>query len=396
MKTTNSISIGGIKIIIGHSACQEVGREIIAKGCKKPLIVTDKGIISCGLTEKIEQSVKAEKLEYVLFDQVPSDPPSGIVKRGTDVMMNEKCDCVVAVGGGSVIDAAKAINIMSVHDGSILDYDNSPRGGKKFHRGGKPLFSIPTTSGTGSEVTQYAVITSEEEKRKCTIGDECLTSKVVFLDPLMTTGLPPAITAATGIDALAHAIEAYTSNRVITAAGSSVFSDTLAIQAVRYISGNLGKAYACGGNVEARKKMMLGSTLAGLITQAGSGAAHGMGTPLGAHFHVPHGISVGIMLPYVMEYSLSACPERYRDIAQAMGRKVEEKPVLEAAAEAVKAVKELLVSIEFPHLRDYMKNESDIKMLAEDAEKDKCCQLNARIINKETAEKLYWKAWNEE
>ena len=142
--------------------------------------------------------------------------------------------------------------------------------------------------------------------------------------------------------------------------------------------------------------MMLGSTLAGLITQAGSGAAHGMGTPLGAHFHVPHGISVGIMLPYVMEYSLSACPERYSDIAQAMGRKVEEKPVMEAAAEAVRAVKELLESTEFPHLRDYVKNESDIKMLAADAEKDKCCQLNARIVNKETAEKLYWKAWNEE
>lgn len=396
MKTTNSISIGGIKIVIGNTACREIGKEIAAKNCKKPLLVTDKGIIGCGLINEIEQSMISENLEYVVFDEVPSDPPAGIVKKGTDILKKEKCDCVVAVGGGSVIDAAKAINIMSVHDGSILDYDNSPNGGKKFYREGAPLFSIPTTSGTGSEVTQYAVITSEKEKRKCTIGDERLTSKVVFLDPLMTTGLPPAITAATGIDALAHAIEAYTSNRVITAAGSSVFSDTLAIQAVRYISGNLGKSYACGGNVEARKNMMLGSTLAGLITQAGSGAAHGMGTPLGAHFHVPHGISVGIMLPYVMEYSLSACPERYRDIAQAMGRKVEEKPVMEAAAEAVRAVKELLESTEFPHLRDYVKNESDIKMLAADAEKDKCCQLNARIVNKETAEKLYWKAWNEE
>lgn len=396
MKETNAISIGGMKIIIGNHACREVGSEILAKQCQKALLVSDQGIVKHGLTEEAVASMKENGIEYVLFDEVPSDPPSDIVEKGSTLMKREACDCVVAIGGGSVIDAAKAINMMSVNPGSILDYDNSPSGGKKFLHDGKPLFSIPTTSGTGSEVTQYAVITSQKEQRKATIGDERLTSRVVFLSPLMTLGLPAHITAATGIDALAHGIEAYTSNRVITAAGSSVFSDTLALQAIRYISQNLKQAYACGSDVKARKNVMLGSTLAGLITQAGSGAAHGMGTPLGAHFHTAHGISVGIMLPYVMEYSLAACPERYRDIAVAMGRNVEGKTLKEAAQEAVAAVRELLEDVEFPKLRDYVEKEADISILAKDAALDKCCQLNARIVTQDGAELLYHRAWNQE
>lgn len=393
MKTTNMISIGGVKIVIGNNSCSELGNELLAKKCHKPLVVTDKGIDACGLLNEVVKSIKEANIDYVIYNDIPSDPPSAVVKQGTKLLVNENCDSVIAVGGGSVMDAAKAINIMSTNEGSILDYDNSAKGGKKFQNDGKPLFSIPTTSGTGSEVTQYAVITSEEEQRKATIGDERLTSKVVFLDPLMTIGLPASITAATGIDALAHAIEAYTSNRVITAAGSTVFSDTLAIKAVEYIAKDLKKAYACGMNIEARKNVMLGSTLAGLITQAGSGGGHGLGTPLGAHFHVPHGTSVGIMLPYVMEYSLDACPERYRNIAVAMGCNIEGLTMKEAAFEAVIAVRELLTSMNFPVLKDYVEKEEDLEMLAQDAQYDKCCQLNARIIDLEAARLLYKRAW---
>lgn len=396
MKKTNSISIGGIRIVIGNAAVDELAAELKAKRCSRPMVVTDKGIGSCGLLKHVEDPLKQADITYLLFDEVPSDPPSAVVAKGVELFKEYGCDSVIAVGGGSVMDCAKAINIMSCNEGNILEYDNSPSGGRKFEHDGHPLFSIPTTSGTGSEVTQYAVITSEAEQRKATIGDERLTSKVVFLSPLMTAGLPQSVTAATGMDALAHAVEAYTSNRVLNAAGSPIFSDTLAIQAVRCISQNLGKAYANGADLEARKNMMLGSTLAGLITQAGSGAAHGMGTPLGAHFHVPHGVSVGMMLPYVMEYNLPACPERYRDIALAMGRKVEDKPLLLAAREAVLGVRELLEITEFPKLRDFVREQKDIDMLAADAEKDKCCQLNARIVKKDVAKSLYLKAWNAE
>lgn len=393
MKKSNSISLGGIKIIIGTQCCEEIGNEVKMKNCKKAFLVTDKGIESTGLLGYITEPLQKAEIDYVVFDEVPSDPPASIVRRGVQEFLRSSCDCVIAVGGGSVMDCAKAINLMSCNEGDILQYDNSPSGGKKFKNDGYPLFSIPTTSGTGSEVTQYAVITNEEEQRKATIGDERLISKVVFLTPLMTAGLPNKITAATGLDALAHGIEAYTSNRVLNAVGSSVFSDTLALKGIEYIGQNLLKAYANGNDLEARKNVMLGSTLCGLITQAGSGAAHGMGTPLGAHFHVPHGNSVGVMLPYVMEYNIPACPERYKEIAIALGKNVEGMNVFEAAYQAVAAIKDILKMTSFPTLKDYVADEADLFLLAKEAMKDKCCQLNARVMTEEAAKILYTKAW---
>lgn len=393
MKKTNSISIGGIKIIIGIQSYEEIVNELASKNCKKPMIVTDKGIEGVGLLEMIIKPIMDGNIDHVIFDEVPSDPPATIVTKGVNIFKENNCDSIIAVGGGSVMDCAKAINLMSTNKGDILEYDNSPLGGKKFKNDGYPLFSIPTTSGTGSEVTQYSVITDEKNHRKATIGDERLTSKVVFLTPLMTLGLPQSITAATGIDALAHGIEAYTSNRVLNAAGSSIISDTLALKGIEVIGKNLAKAYTNGKNITARMNVMLGSTLTGLITQAGSGAAHGMGTPIGAKFHVSHGNSVGVMLPYVMEYNIPACPERYRDIAIAMGRNVEGKTLDEAAYESILAVKELLKILNFPVLKDYVKDKNDLEILAKDAMEDKCCQLNARTMTKDNVYRLYENAW---
>lgn len=393
MKKTNSISIGGIKIIIGIQSYEEIVNELASKNCKKPMIVTDKGIEGVGLLEMIIKPIMDGNIDHVIFDEVPSDPPATIVTKGVNIFKENNCDSIIAVGGGSVMDCAKAINLMSTNKGDILEYDNSPLGGKKFKNDGYPLFSIPTTSGTGSEVTQYSVITDEKNHRKATIGDERLTSKVVFLTPLMTLELPQSITAATGIDALAHGIEAYTSNRVLNAAGSSIISDTLALKGIEVIGKNLAKAYTNGKNITARMNVMLGSTLTGLITQAGSGAAHGMGTPLGAKFHVSHGNSVGVMLPYVMEYNIPACPERYRDIAIAMGRNVEGKTLDEAAYESILAVKELLKILNFPVLKDYVKDKNDLEILAKEAMEDKCCQLNARTMTKDNVYKLYENAW---
>lgn len=395
MKTTNTVVIGGVKLVIGAEASKEVGKEAKAIGIEKAFVVLDQGIISAGLHQLVLESLKENEVPYEIFDKVPSDPPVSVVMEGARLLKETECDGVIAVGGGSVMDAAKAINMMSTNDGNVLEYDNSPAGGRKFKNAGHPLLSVPTTSGTGSEVTQYAVITSEKEQRKATIGDPKLVSKAAFLDPLMTVGLPQKVTAATGIDALAHAIEAYTSNRVIGVPGSSVFSDTYALKAMELIGANLRQAYAQGAVLEARKNVMLGATMAGFISQAGSGAAHGMGTPLGAHYHVPHGTAVGIMLPYVMEYNLNACLERYRNIAIALGANVDGMELETAARQAVKAVDSLLKAIDFPKLKDYVKEEKEIDILAVDAEKDKCCQINARIVDKEAAKKLYVKAWNE-
>ena len=393
---TNSVTIGGIKLVIGNGASGSVGAEAAARKWKKIFLVTDPEIIRLGLHKKMIKSLEENEITYYLFDQVPSDPPTSVVEKGRKLLMEDQYDGVAAIGGGSVMDAAKAMNIMQFHEGKILDYDNSPSGGKKFLRPGLPLFSIPTTSGTGSEVTQYAVITSEEEKRKATIGDPMLVSSEVFLDPELTVGLPKRITAATGIDAIAHAIEAYTSNRVLGVPGSSVFSDTYALQAVRMIAGSLRKAVKEGSDLEARKQVMLGAAMAGFVSQAGSGAAHGMGTPLGARYHVPHGTSVGIMLPYVMKFNASICPERMGDIAKAMGCMVDGMQPLEAAMEASREMGRLLREIDFPVLKEYVKSEEELKVLAGDAVKDKCCMLNAKALTEEEILALYQTAWKGE
>lgn len=394
--TTNSVTIGGVKLLIGNGASGSVGAEAAARKWRKVFLVTDPEIIRLGLHGKVIESLEKNEITYYLFDSVPSDPPTAVVEKGRKLLMEDHYDGVVAIGGGSVMDAAKAMNIMQFHEGKILDYDNSPSGGKKFLRPGLPLFSIPTTSGTGSEVTQYAVITSEEEKRKATVGDPMLVSSEVFLDPELTAGLPKRITAATGIDAIAHAIEAYTSNRVLGVPGSSVFSDTYALQAVRMIAGSLRKAVEEGFDLEARKQVMLGATMAGFVSQAGSGAAHGMGTPLGARYHVPHGTSVGIMLPYVMKFNASICPERMRDIAEAMGCAVEGMTSLEAALEASREMGILLKEIDFPVLTEYVKSEEELEILAGDAVKDKCCMLNAKALTEKEILALYQEAWKGE
>lgn len=394
--TINSVTIGGIKLLIGNGASGAVGAEAAAKRWNRVFLVTDSEIVRLGLHKKVIESLDEYKVKYDLFDQVPSDPPTAIVEKGTRILREGRFDGVVAIGGGSVMDAAKAMNIMQFHEGGVLDYDNSPSGGKKFSHPGLPLFSIPTTSGTGSEVTQYAVITSEKENRKATIGDPMLVSSEVFLDPRLTIGLPKRITAATGIDAIAHAIEAYTSNRVLNVPGSSVFSDTYALQAVRMIGANLCQAVKEGTDLEARKQVMLGAAMAGFVSQAGSGGAHGMGTPLGARYHVPHGTAVGIMLPYVMEFNASICPERMKEIAKALGCKVEGMEPDEAALSASQKMMQLLKEIDFPVLTEYVKTEEELKLLSEDAVKDKCCMLNAKALSVEEILALYQAAWKGE
>lgn len=396
MKTTNSIVIGGVKLIIGAGASKEVGKEAKSRGLKKVLVVTDKGIAGLGLHKDVLDSLNENEIPYILYDKVPSDPPVSVVKEGALLIQIEECDGVVAIGGGSVMDAAKAMNMMSVNEGEILEYDNSPTGGRSFRNPGHPLLTVPTTSGTGSEVTQYAVISSVEEKRKATIGDPMLVSKAAFLDPVLTMGLPRKITAATGIDAMAHAIEAYTSNRVLDVPGSSVFSDTYALQAVRMISHSLRTACNTGQDMKARKEVMLGATMAGFISQAGSGAAHGMGTPLGAHYHVPHGLAVGMMLPYVMEYNAAVCPERLKDIAGAMGCHIEGMDLKEAALEASREMKRLLKDIGFSTLNEFVKEEKELEILARDAMKDKCCQLNAKALDEKTILEIYKQVWKGE
>ena len=392
MTHTNTISLGGVNLIIGKNAASLVPQEIKKNGYKKPLLVTDHSIMQLGLCAPILSALEKESMDYVLFSEVPSDPPSSVVSTGTDLCRKNGCDSVIGIGGGSVLDCAKAIKMMATHEeGCILDYS---RGGLSFHNPGLPLYSVPTTSGTGSEVTQYAVITDEENNTKVTIGSISLVSRAAFLDPFMTKGLPPRITAATALYAMAHAIEAYTSNRVLNAEGSTAFSDVLDLEAVRLLAKYIPAAVNNGSDLNARKQIMVGATMAGLVSQAGSGAAHGFGTALGAMYHVPHGEAVGIFLPYVMEYNISACPERFRHLAKAMGVDTSGMRTSDAAFAPISFMKKLLEDIHFSQLKNYVKTSDELTALAREAIKDHCCALNAIVINtEEEAIKILKNAW---
>lgn len=393
--TVNTITIGGVKLVIGEHAADNIAAEFSAAGLKKALIVTDPSIRRLGLCDAVVAAFEESQIPHAIFDQIPSDPPARVVAEGAAFCKAEACDGVVGIGGGSVLDAAKCIKMMATHEeGAILDYKKN---GLCFQNPGLPLFSIPTTSGTGSEVTQYAVITDEARHVKVTIGDVKLVSAVALLDPLMTKGLPPRITAATALDAMAHAIEAYTSNRVLYARGSTVFSDAYDLEAIRLISGSLRKAVLEGSDLEARKQVMVGATMAGFVSQAGSGAAHGIGTALGALYHVPHGDAVGVMLPYVMEYNVPVCPERFRSIAAALGVDVAGMDTLRAAYAGIDAMKQLLKDIGFVGLAKFVPDAAELPALAAEGVKDHCCALNAKPLdNVDDALQLLQKAWNQE
>ncbi|PZE20903.1 iron-containing alcohol dehydrogenase [Paenibacillus xerothermodurans] len=362
------------KIVFGQDASQKVGEELAVRNYKKTMIVTDQGIVKAGLLKGIIESISNNGIEYIVFDEVPPNPPSATVVKGVEVFRSNGCDSFVAVGGGSAMDACKTISMMTVNEGDINEYDI---GGKTFTKRGPDVITVPTTSGTGSEVTQWAVITDEKKNWKSSIGSPLMAPAVALVDPMLTLGLPPAITAATGVDALTHAIEAYTAKGALN--GASPIADTLNLAAVRLIGENLREAYARGENYVAREKVMLGSTIAGIgFPQVGLGNAHALAHPLGGHYDIPHGVANAILLPYVMKFNLIACPSRFADIAVAMGENIEGLSPMEAAEKAVAAVQRLVKDTNIPSLKSFNIEDSAWSILAEDALKDMNSQTNPR------------------
>ncbi|QYF81168.1 iron-containing alcohol dehydrogenase [Brevibacterium sp. PAMC21349] len=388
----NSQFLCATKIVFGKNASLQAGEVLASRNHKKAMIVTDKGIINAGLLKGILESLTNYNVEYIIFDEVPPNPPSATVVKGVKVFQANACDSFIAVGGGSAMDACKTISMMTVNDGDINEYDI---GGKEFTKKGPDVITIPTTSGTGSEVTQWAVITNESKHWKSSIGSPLMAPVVALVDPVLTLGLPPAITAATGVDALTHAIEAYTTRDALN--GASPLADVLNLEAVRLIGANLREAYARGENYEAREKVMLGSTMAGVgFPQVGLGNAHALAHPLGGHYDIPHGVANAILLPYVMKFNLIACPGRFAEIAVAMGENIEGLSIMEAADKAVEAVKRLVKDTNIPSLRSFNIKDSDWRILTEDALKDMNSQTNPRKTGYQDLLNLFHEANNAE
>lgn len=295
---------------VGEDASLEIPNILVSLGCNRPLIITDKMMVQLGYAARIQESLSGHDIAADIFDDTMPEPTVKSIQAGVEKAREGDFDCIIALGGGSPIDSAKAIAILAKHGGVMQDY----RFPRMVIEQGLPVIAVPTTAGTGSEVTRFTIITDEvsDEKMLCVgIGFMPIAALV---DYKLTISLPPRITADTGIDALTHAIEAYVSKK------ANPYSDSQAIAAIKLIGPNMRKAYHNGKDKAAREAMMLGSTLAGIaFSNASVALVHGMSRPIGAFFHVPHGLSNAMLLPSVTAYSIPAAPERYADCARAMG-----------------------------------------------------------------------------
>tara|TARA_B110000902_G_scaffold110801_1_gene130743 strand:- start:6000 stop:7157 length:1158 start_codon:yes stop_codon:yes gene_type:complete len=295
---------------VGAGASQQAGAIVKALECQRPLIVTDKMMVQLGYVARIQESLTALGIVSDVFDYTVPEPTVSSIQAGVEMVRDGNYDSIIAIGGGSPIDSAKAISILGKYGGVMRDY--------KFPRivsePGLPIIAIPTTAGTGSEATRVTIITDETNDEKMLCVGIGFMPTAALVDYELTLSLPARTTADTGIDALTHAMEAYVSKK------ASLYSDTQAIAAMKLLAPNLRRAFHDGSDQQAREAMMLGSTLAGVaFSNASVALVHGMSRPIGAFYHVPHGLSNAMLLPAVTEYSIPAAPERYADCARAMG-----------------------------------------------------------------------------
>ncbi len=320
------------EIIFGKGIIEKIGQEAKKRGGSKVLLISDAGIAQAGLLKKVEEPLAKEGLEVTIFDKVEPEPWVEIADEAGRIAKEKNCDLIIGVGGGSCMDIAKAVAVLATNEGTAGDY----QGLNKVPKPGLPKIMVPTTAGTGSEATFTAVLSNKEPKGKAGINSPYLFPELALLDPLLTLSAPPAITASTGMDALTHAIEAYTSLQ------ATVITDTLALQAIELIAHNLCQAVNDGQNPEVRENMLLGSLLAGIgLANAGVGAVHALAYPLGGLYRVPHGVANGLLLPYVIKFNLEKSLEKFARVARAMGEEIENLSLQEAAQRAVEAVNKL-------------------------------------------------------
>jgi alcohol dehydrogenase class IV len=374
------------RILFGPGSIERLGPEAQLLKAKKILIITDQGVIQAGLLEGVEKSLQSVNLPFVIFDGVEPDPRIEVVEKSVDKAKKEGIDLIIGFGGGSSLDIAKVTSIMITNTGKIdsffgIDLVPNP---------GVPVILIPTTAGTGSEVTPIAILSDTKEKLKKGIVSPTLFPEVAILDPKLTIGLPPSVTAFTGMDALTHAIESYYS------INATDLSDLLAFRAMELLSKNLRMAYAQGENLAARSCVLEGSLLAGIaFANAGVGAVHAFAYPLGGEFHLAHGLTNTLMLPYVMRYNILGCPSKFAQMAKAFGEKVEGISELIGAEIAVRFIERLSDDIRVPRrLRDVGIPEDAIPRLAEAAMKvTRLLANNPRKVTLEDAVAIYKSAY---
>jgi alcohol dehydrogenase class IV len=385
MKKTFSFT-GAKKIVFGCASFESLADQVKELGGRRPLVVLDKNLSKSGFRERALAVLAKGSLKAVVFDKVEPEPRLELADEGTETARRGKCDIVVGIGGGSAMDVAKAVAALLPNKGRAQDF----LGLNKVPGPGLPTIMVPTTAGTGSEVTFTAVFLRKNLNKKEGMNSPYLYPTLALLDPTLTLSLPPQPTAATGIDALCHAIESYTS------VSASPMSEMVSLEAIRLIAENLRTCVHNGQSLEARENMLLGSLYAGLgLANAGVGAAHSLSYPLGGKYGISHGMANTLMLPRVMDFNVPSAQEKFAVIAEIMGESTEGLPVREAAYLAVDAVESLIEdSGIFTTMRELGIPEEDFPELARIAlTVVRPLENNPRKINFEDAIEIYRAAY---
>ncbi|MBS3808870.1 MAG: iron-containing alcohol dehydrogenase [Desulfobacterales bacterium] len=370
------------RIVLGTGSVNQLPQELNRLNASKILIITDPGLVEAGIISKIETILEPGKFEVEIFSEVEPDPRYEIVEKAADKIKQAGADTIIGIGGGSPLDIAKVASVSAANDGSV----NSFFGIDQIPQEGLTTILMPTTAGTGSEVTPIAILSDEKEKLKKGIVSPYLFPSACILDPELTMGLPPETTAATGMDALIHAIEAYTSKN------ATPFTDMIAEKAMRLVYENIRKAYADGENIEARANMMEGSLLAGMaFANAGVTAVHAFAYPIGAEFHIPHGMANSIMLVPVMKFNLLGNMEKFANAAAFFGQRTGHMSLRDAAETMIEALETLTKDLNIPsHLSDFGVKKQDIPALAEGVMKvTRLLANNPRRLTLEDAKQIY-------
>ncbi len=374
--------------IISGSGALEMAETALKEMGKKALIVTDQVMIELGNCRKVEDALKNQGVDYCIYSEIAGEPTDKMIEKGLKVYQEEGCDFLVALGGGSPIDSMKAIGSLAAKGGKISDYM-----GKVIDVPMPPMAAVPTTAGTGSEATQFTIITDTEKDIKMLLKGKVLMPDLAVIDPQFTMTAPPGITAATGLDALCHAIEAYTSRKAQT------LSDTFAVSAVKRIMKYLPVAYTSGKNEKARVEMSVAALEAGIaFNNASVTLIHGMSRPIGALFHVAHGLSNAMLLKECLTFALPGNYERFADLGRAVGVAEEADEAEEAAKKFLQAVEKLTRDLNVPTLREYGISQEEffqvIDKMAFDAMESGSPQNTIRDVTEEDIKEIYRKLWN--
>ena len=381
------------RIEFGDGTIQNLGEYVKAFDGKKPLLVSDAGVINAGILTKAIDALDAVGLAHETYSDIEPNPTDTSITDGVEVYKTEACDVVIAVGGGSVMDAAKAIRLLITHEPPLEPYYADVGGIERIRGDMPPLICVPTTAGTGSEVSQGAIITdtslqTTDRWRKRAIVTPFNMANIALLDPGITLGMPPALTAATGMDAITHGIEAYVATKY------HPIAEGVALQALKILSANIQRVYHNGEDVTARGEMLLGSCMAAFAFQKGLGAVHSLAHQLSTDAPIPHGVANAILLPPVMEFNFSHAREKYAEIARALGIDTTNMDSDAAGNAAIDKIRAFNVELSMPTgLGTAGLDRQKIPKLGADAMLDHCHKFNPRECTKADMIALFEKAF---